>query len=601
MNVDEHAQKDGASPDISDEDQESVEKVLRMFQKYKKHRAKYDCNWLHYYKLFRGDQWDGIKMPGYRQREVFNLIWQSIQGDVPLQTDVRPDIQFIPEEPQDREFAQVMNDIAKSDWERNSWLGELTEIIYDGYLYGIGYSHNGYDADADYGLGSASFESEDPFYCYPDPECNQINGKNSEGFIVAKPIATERVKRDYPHVAHLIKSDVMDVIQSSKAALNDFKIQYSNTDREMPDMSGFSGRNTSSDKTLVITAYLKPQDTEEIEDEVEEGAEQTVTIKKIYPFGRMIKIASGVKLEEGPLPFAHGEIPYSKYINYVLPREFFGVSDVEQQESPQRVFNKLINANLEIMGLMGNPVWVVSTDSGVDPHQLVNRTGLVVMEEPGSEVRRESGVQLSPAALSMIDRAESWFNGISGSQDITRGQAPGGVTAASAIEQLTEAARTRIRQKQRNLDMFLRDFGRQYTEIVLEKYSKPRIFRITNKEDSTKYFRMSVDKVTDDLGEEKHKAILQQYIEHEDGTIVPDNELKEILIQGRFDVRVSTGSSLPFALADKEQKALNLFDRGIIDAEEVLKTVDYPNREAILDRLKQREQEAAAAQQQQGG
>lgn len=599
MNVDEHSSL-GASPDIPDEDQEDVKFVMKMFHRYKKHREKYDRNWLHYYKMFRGDQWDGIRMPKHRQKECVNMIWQTIQSNVPLQTDVRPNIQFIPEEPTDKPFAETLNKTAEADWERNNWLEDLTEIIYDSYLYGIGYSENGYDQTADYGLGSATFKSIDPFYVYPDPESRDVNCDDSEGFIIAKPEPTDRVKREYPELAHLIKSDIKDVIQSTKTALNDFQLRPSNSDRDMPDVTFLMGRDEAVDKTLVITAYLKPKETEEVEDEAEEG-DVKIIVKKKYPFGRVIKIASGVVLEKTDhLPFQHGKFPFSRLQNYILPREFYGVSEVEQLESPQRVFNKLLNASLEIMSLMGNPVWIVDTSSGVNPDQLINRTGLVVEKEPGSEVRREIGVQLSGTALSLIDRMETWFNNVAGSQDVSRGQTPGSVTAASAIEQLQEAARTRIRQKQRNLDMFLRDFGRQYSEIVLEKYSQPRVFRVTNDEGSNQYFKMRIEDAYGQNGEQLKKAVVQQYSEAPDGTIVPDNELKNFFISSRFDVKVNTGSTLPFSIADKEQKSLNLFDRGIIDAEEVLKTIDYPNREAVLQRLKERE-EQLAAQQAQGG
>ena len=51
---------------------------------------------------------------------------------------------------------------------------------------------------------------------------------------------------------------------------------------------------------------MKPYDTEEQEEEDDEGQIKTV-IKKKYPLGRVIKIASGVVLEEqASLPFANG-------------------------------------------------------------------------------------------------------------------------------------------------------------------------------------------------------------------------------------------------------------------------------------------------------
>lgn len=589
--------ENGVDPSISEEDAQDVKMVLDLFKKYKRHRAKYDSNWMHYYKMWRGDQWHNIKMPRFRQQEVINMIWQTIQSNMPLQTDVRPKLSFIPEEPSDLPLAEVLNKVSESDWERKNWLNTLSEVILDGYIYGTGFGKMGYDPDDDYGVGSATFESIDPFYIYPDPEAKEINGPDCYGVIIAEPVDTKRLKQQFPHLADKIKADIKDNIASSKTAINDFKLKTSNTDRDMPDLTFMDGESKAEDKTMLITAYLKPQETVD-EEEIDSSGDVKVITKKIHPFGRVIKVANGLKLDEQELPFENGKFPFAKYNNYILPREFYGVSEVEQLESPQRVFNKLLNASLEILNLMGNPVWIVDTASGVDPQHLVNRTGLVVEKEPGSEVRREAGVQLSGSALSLIDRLESWFNNVSGTQDVTRGQTPGSVTAASAIEQLQEAARTRIRQKQRNLDSFIRDIGRQYCEIILENYSKPRVFRVTNDEGSTEFFRFSVGR--DDRNVEPgmtpdRVATIQRFAEGEiDGNdvMLEKTPVKVSLASTSFDVRVNTGSSLPFTTADKEQKALNLFDRQVIDAEELLNILDFPNREEIIKRMEQKQAEA---------
>jgi len=604
-NEDTISENGGASNNQSLEDQQTVRHVMKLFKKAKKYRSRYDRNWLHYYKMFRGDQWDGIKMPRYRQKEIINMIWQAIQSNLPLQTDVRPKLSFIPEEPSDQPFAEVLNKVSEFDWESNNWLEQLTNVILDGYLYGTGISSQGYDPAAMMGAGSATYKSEDPFYFYPDPEAEDVNCKKCEYIIKAEPVETERLKRAFPEFSEDIKSDIRDVIKSSKTALNDFKIRTQATDREMPDITWTEGQEKDRGQTLLITAYMKPSDTEEVDEETDELEEDgspkvKVVVRKKYPYGRKVVIACGIKLGETELPFDHGQFPFAKYVNYVLPREFYGVSEVEQLESPQRIFNKLINASLEILNYMGNPIWITDTSSGVDPHKLVNRTGLVVEKEPNSEVRREAGVQLSGTALSFIDRMEQWFNNVAGTQDVTKGQTPGSVTAASAIEQLQEAARTRIRQKQRNLDVYLRKVGRQYVDVILEKYAAPRIVRVTNNQDDAQFFKISMSKEQDESGEQKVSAIIQQYKQGEDGTVVADSEFKQMLISGRFDVRVNTGSSLPFAVADKEQKVLALYDRQILDAEEVLDALEYPNREEILERLKQREQEALAMAQQGG-
>jgi hypothetical protein len=194
---------------------------------------------------------------------------------------------------------------------------------------------------------------------------------------------------------------------------------------------------------------------------------------------------------------------------------------------------------------------------------------------------------------------EIWFNNVAGTHDVSNGETPGSVTAASAIEALQDAARTRIKQKQRNLDATIKDWGQQYADIILEKYSKPRVVRVTNDQGAAEYFRFSVDQGSPE--DPRKKATIRPYNRDEVGNLLPANEVQEMYITDRFDVIVNTSSSLPFAKAKQEERALNLFDRGIIDEEEVLTTLDYPNKTAVLSRLQQRKEAEAQAAALQGG
>jgi len=163
---------------------------------------------------------------------------------------------------------------------------------------------------------------------------------------------------------------------------------------------------------------------------------------------------------------------------------------------------------------------------------------------------------------------------------------------------LIRAGHTRIRQKQRNLDEYMKDAGRQYMNRVFEYYTVPKIFRITEKDGSQAFRKFRVER--DEQGNKM--AVFSDFDQGETGEL---NELPErkLIIQGNFDVRVTTGSELPFDVADNERKALALFDRGILDEEEVLTRIEYPNKEKVLERLKQRAEAQAQAeqQQQQGG
>lgn len=589
------------SADMSPEDQADLKSIIYKFQQWKKVRDTYSKPWLDYYKLFRGVQW-GTNRANWKSSEVVNLIWQTIQSQAPLQTDARPRFIFLPSEPSDIEFAALIEKISDQDWDKWGWMQTVLEVIYDGYVYGTGFSSMKYNFRALYGLGAPEYVSADPFYCYPDPDCNDINDDKCEGFFYAYPCTTSKLKARFPKFSDKIKPNMKEWLKIKKASVkNDaFYTFYRSSTHDLPQQIADMGTAEDSDiqKTYVIEGFLKPNDLEEITDETpDENGEvkKTYTVKKKYPKGRHVVIANGIFLQNEELPFEDGLIPYSKYVNYSDPREFFGISEVEQLESPQRVFNKILSYALDIMVYCSNPGWVVSNDADVDTDKLTNQPGLIVEKSPGGEVQRFQGAQLPPHFMQFLEAMRAWFNNIAGQSEFSEGKAPGGVTAASAIEQLLNASRTRIKQKQRNLDNYLRSVGRQYLNRVLEFYTIPRIYRMTNEDGTNYWLKFHIEKVPDDSGDQQTWAVLESY------DLAPNNQIKtnftkRLMLKGELDVRVQAGSDLPFEAADKERKALALFDRGIIDAAEVLDQLQYPNREKILARIEQISAQQAAQQ-----
>ena len=567
----------------------------KLFSKAKNAKKAYDEKWLDYYRMFRGKQWKEAR-PSYRHSEVINLIFRAIQSEVPILTDALPRPQFIPTEPNDFELAQILNDVLDSDWTYNNWQHNFTETLYDAHFYGTGFGSISYDHDLCYGLGGIVFKSADPFYQFPDPDSRNVNDE-SRFYIEAEPRNIEILKQKYPDVAQYLKSDVVDLNGKDKSISDQVKFKSPTDNRTLLEGSSHYDLQ-AGDEALEITCYVKDLETFEEEQKQDDPEAKTqVFIKKLkYPNGRKIITVNGVLCEDVPMDeHSEGKFPYLRLVNYILPREFWGISEVEQLESPQKIFNKLLSFTLDVLTLMGNPVWVVDNTSGVDTDNLFNRPGLVVEKEPGSEVRREEGVQLQPYVLQMIDRMKTWFDDISGSNDVSRGVRPEGVTAASAIEALQAAAQTRLRQKSRNIDAFMQDFGQMYLSQVFANYNSPRVFRITNNQNVTNYFKFHVDKVVDADGKEQKIARVRSFQEGEDGNNYLGEE-KQYELKRRFDVKISTGSALPFEKSHVEAQSFNLFDRQIIDAEEVLKNIRYPNAESVTKRMQEKAAIAAQAQ-----
>jgi hypothetical protein len=89
---------------------------------------------------------------------------------------------------------------------------------------------------------------------------------------------------------------------------------------------------------------------------------------------------------------------------------------------------------------------------------------------------------------------------------------------------------------------------------------------------------------------------VKEFNKSDEGKYVEDLAVKEYQIAGKFDVKVTTGSGLPFSKQDKVSKAFELFDRQVIDDEELMKALDFPNWETVLARVQEKKAAQAQAQ-----
>jgi hypothetical protein len=327
--------------------------------------------------------------------------------------------------------------------------------------------------------------------------------------------------------------------------------------------------------------------------------------KKKYPNGRKIIIANNVLLEDDHNPYIDGEFPYARLIDHVLPREFWGEGEVDQLKGPQRIINQLVSYMMDILSLTGNPVWTVSTSSNVDPTDLINRPGLIVEHTPGQAPVRQPGMEVQSSMFSTLDRMLEYFDKISGVHDVSRGAAPLN-SSGVAIDSLQEAAQTKIRLKARNIEAWLSRAGQQMQARVLQFYTIPRIFRVTEDENTAKYFKFAIDETVDETGEAQTVATVQDIVPTKDqfgNESFTEEQTRQFEIKSTFDTRVSVGSSLPFRKAQREARAQQLFQLGIYDAEDLLTDLEHPRKDQILEKISEKqalEQQALAAQAQQG-
>lgn len=590
------------SPEIKD----IVKHVQELFTRAKKHRGKYDRDWQPNYEfVIGGRQWP-IERPRWRFNESVNVTWSAIMTELAIQTDVRPKFDFVSEEQSDEDFTAIMNEINDRNWRKYNWNDVIYGLLFDAKIYKVGHAEIYWNPEAACGLGDAAMRNLDPFYCYWDPRAQSINKEvAARYFIYAEPIPTTILKRDYPNLADQIKPDVSQFTAMREDQLSTARIAtnfdpYSVT--RLP-ASSFRGNEQygGEPSTQLIRCWLRDDALEQITEETKDTEGNNVpeyVLKKKYPKGRYIEIANnvllmdtvpGVEINGQWVPYESEDFPIIKAINYSYPREYVGEDEITQNKGTQKIINYIWSYILDSFKMNANPRVLVSNQSGIDIEKLTNEPGIHISTNDMAGYRQETGQAIAPQSLDLLTTATNLFDKVQGLQDVSRGAQQTGVTSGVLLEGYVEAAQTRPRMKNRFLDSALQDIGHALLSLYLQFYKQQRVFRITNKQGYPDYVNFY-------LSEDGTMAHVQRITTDENGqqTIQPQENVN---VKGDYDVQVVSGSALPFAKAQKAQTALAYFNAKAIDQEELLKAVDWPNKEQVLQRMQKAAAEAAQAQQ----
>ena len=208
-----------------------------------------------------------------------------------------------------------------------------------------------------------------------------------------------------------------------------------------------------------------------------------------------------------------------------------------------------------------------------------------------------------------INFQEGFLEGIFGTNELTQGRKPTGITAAEAIEALQEAQQTRVRLKERNMETFLSSVGTKVTRRMMQFYREPRVVRITGKEGWPQFFEFTIqDEGTADNGDPLRsvtKTPFKQMVkpdasetgdrEPQSFDADPENTSKTQPSAGIFDIRVISGTSAPFQKQKREGRAFKLLESGIISDKQLLEELNFPNIDKTIQEKQERDKELQAA------
>ena len=518
-------------------------------------------------KTYRGDQWR-TSVPSYKSTPVLNFIFSLIESEVPRMTDSNPDLLVYPRyDPESGLLAEELSRTQKYLWFVNDMKEQIEDAARMCFKYGTVFFKAAWDESMTDGLGDVRYSVIHPMNFYPDPRSYKIN--EMEFCFVDVPRSLEYFCRKWKDKGHLVVPDNLS------------------TD----DEEGKRKSSLSADSAALREYTFRDED-------------GNVCI--MYYAGDLVLDIIGGKYDGSNKPiYKHNKFPFSRFVNYPLDKEFWGMGEVELVEVLQRLINSFEAQIIDNTRLMANAQWIINKmQSGITEEKawvLNSRPGAAIFTNNGG-VEKAKGEAIPSHVMDHMERLITAMEQILGIHDVVQGRRPGGLRAASAIIALQESANIRIRMKASHLERALEDICSQANWLVLENYDSERRVRIgrgetpitLNVRDALVSRMLNTAQEQGLMGAEEGmispNATPQNILPEEQDTLMQEVKFPD------FDLEVKIGPSVPYSQALLYEQAKEFYSLGLIDRKAVLDLTNFPNKEEIMQRMAEQERAVAEAE-----
>jgi hypothetical protein len=559
-----------------------AKQVKQKFNAARRARAPYEGQWSQNRKAYLGKLWDP-KRPTWKASPTTNFIYTAIENILPIMTDSAPIVTIQAKSPESRPLADMLEAVVADLWQEMKMPKHLPLWCKNFLIYGSAIMKVYWDPEADFGLGGIRADVIDNFHFYPDPDASSV--QDARYVITAVPTSVDEVKARFPHVAHLIKGEesVSGHRYSTDTKLAEDSRWHPGSEMRL-DSPSERGSSADSERVNLIECWWKDHTVEPqpdleamsaalggiddatmqqqmghglVEHFQANGMEIPTRMMPKYPTGRVTVIAGDVVIDDKPNPYQHGQFPFAKIDEHIFAGDFWGRSTIEFLISPQMEYDKRTAQIIDCMNLTANPVWIVDKNAGVATNALVNRAGLIIRKNPDTEVRREPGPNIPPYVFRSLEETKANIDIISGVHDVSQGRRPSGMTTATGIAELMEAAQTRIRPRIRQMEFGINEMGEMIVSMIRQLYQYERVVPV--------------------LGPTKSQEWM-----YYDPMMAQDPSLV-------LEVRIEAGSTMPVSRVTRSADAQGLFQMGAIDRQSLLEEMDWPARDTVLQRMYEQE------------
>lgn len=461
--------------------------------------------------------------PYWRARPVINRVRPTVRTELSQLTGNKPNASIVPASAEDRDMYAAMagEQIWNNFYTEKKIKSIIRKSMWWALICGTGFMKSYWDpmvgpkeAMVNEAGEVAEIPQGDVVFCHETP------------FHILVPDFREEELENQPYLLHAqVKSK--DYVQMKfRQALDGKEVNAQTT--EVSEILEDSFLNligaqsmTNQQSTLVLEVWIKPGSI------------------PMFPQGAFITLV-GDQIVQGfqGWPYRHGKFPFAK-LDHIPSGKFYGTSVIEDLIPLQKEYNRTRGQIIENKNRMAK-VQLIAPRGSVDASKITSEPGQVIQYTPGFDPPQPLPLQPLPQYVTEeLDRLLMDWNDISGQHEVTQGQMPPGVTAATAISFLQERDESKLSPTFDSLEEGIEKIAQMSLSYVNEFWDTERMIKVTGPEGS--FDTMA---------------------------------LKGSDLDNNLDIRVEAGSALPVSKAAKQALIMDMMKMGFIEPRKGLEVMD---------------------------
>jgi hypothetical protein len=204
-----------------------------------------------------------------------------------------------------------------------------------------------------------------------------------------------------------------------------------------------------------------------------------------YDDGRVVTLANRKAiLRAHENPFDHGQKPYVRIVDHLVPHEFYGIGEIEPIEGLQDLQNALVNQRVDNIRLVLNAMFAVNVNWIEDLSDLRSRPGMIVRTKgdvpPREAIERIDMGDVTGRAFAESAETQNVVEKVSGVSSYQLGiDNPSNADTATGASIMSEAGATRFALKTRLAEMMAYgNIMEMYGSLLQQFITEPKVVRL---------------------------------------------------------------------------------------------------------------------------